>query len=106
MSSMKGRPFRAIFSGDMKEFLHGISLDKIPLEFVVKIIVNFANGNAFSFDPRLLQYKNDDEFLEQLNIKLDKMKEDINYVDFYVDSSKLKDSIEKETKKLFNKFKI
>ena len=105
MGKVQGRPFRAIFSGDMKEFLQGIDLDKVPLEFVVKVVVNLSSGNSFAFDPRHLDYVSDDDFLEKLNIKLDKMKDEINFVDFYVDSSKLKESVKEQTKQLFQKLK-
>ena len=101
----KSHPFRAIFSGDMSDFLKGIDLNKVPLEFVVKVVVNCSNGDAFTIKPDAVEYDSDDEFLEKLGDKLRRLKKDINFVDFYIDSSKLKESMRKETRKLFDKIK-
>ena len=98
-------PFRAIFSGDMKDFLKGIDLNKVPLEFVTKISVNFSSGNSFTFKPDMIDYKTEEEFLEKLGIKLRKLKEEIKFVDFYIDSSKLKASVKQQTQELFEKIK-
>ena len=87
-------PFRAIFSGDMKDFLKGIDLNKVPLEFVTKISVNFSSGNSFTFKPDMFSYKTEEEFLEKLGMKLRKLKEEIKFVDFekntYIGNTKLK----------------
>jgi hypothetical protein len=105
MDKAKGHPVRAIFSDDMKDYLKGIELNKIPLEFVTKITVNFVNGNSFTFEPDEIEYKTNDEFIERLAAKLKKFKVNIKTVDFYIDSSKLKTSINVDTDNLFKKVK-
>jgi hypothetical protein len=99
----KYHPFRAIFSGDMKDFLQGVDLNKIPLEFVTKVIVNFSDGKSFSFKPSDIEYETEAEFLSKLGDRLRRLKNEINFVDFYIDSSKLKESVKAETRKLFDK---
>lgn len=101
----KSHPVRAIFSGDMKNYLEGVELNKIPIEFVTKINVNFENGNIFTFGPEHIDYIDNDDFIEKLAIKLKRLKEDIKCVDFYIDSIKLKASINAEANNLFKKVK-
>ena len=101
--SKKHHPVRAIFSGDTKNYLEGVELNKIPIEFVTKINVNFENGNSFTFGPEQIDYKDNDDFIEKLSIKLKKLKENIKCVDFYIDGSKLKASINAEADNLFKK---
>lgn len=105
MAKPKGHPVRAIFSGDMKDYLKGVELNKIPLEFVTKVTVNFVNGSNFTFNPDEIEYETNDEFIERLAIKLKKFKVTIKTVDFYIDSSKLKTSINIDTDNLFKKVK-
>lgn len=105
MPKLKGHPVRAIFSGDMKDYLKGIELNKVPLEFVTKVSVNFVDGNSFTFEPSVIDYETNDEFIEKLAIKLKKFKTAIKCVDFYIDGTKLKTSINIDTDNLFKKVK-
>lgn len=105
MAKVKGHQVRAIFSGDMKDYLQGIELNKIPLEFVIKVSVNFIDGNSFEFTPDQIPYKSNDDFIEKLAVKLKNFKTAIKCVDFYLDGNKLKTSINIDTDNLFKKVK-
>ena len=81
------------------EIFNDIEVEMIPMEYIAAIEVEFLNGDVWIIDCKANKAANDIDVAETLEELLTEYEESIDNVDLRIDSVKVKNDIQKETRK-------
>lgn len=99
----KGRKFPEEVIQHWPEIFEDISLDVIPINYLDSIVVTFKNGKSWEVK---LYNKNKESFEAELKEWFTSYENEIDNIDFKLDTEKVKKDITKNTTKFLKKRKL
>ena len=81
------------------EVFKDIDVEMVPMEYIAAIEVEFLNGDIWIIDCKANKSANDIDIAETLEELLIEYEESIDNVDLRIDSAKVKNDIQKETRR-------
>lgn len=99
----KGKKFPQEIIDNWPEIFEDISFNAIPIDYLHSIVVTFKNGKTWEVN---LNKKNKDSFEAELKEWFTSYENDIDNVDFKLDTARIKKDIIKKTTQFLNKRKL
>ncbi len=91
-----------------EDLFEDVEYQDIPLEYVQRMVLHFKNGEKIDLRIKELVEQNDLDYVElerQLDSGLERMEQQVKFVDWHLDSKKAADVVQDATDKILGDIK-